>query len=120
MSQIPQSMVKTSEVKGEEMAKHDFTELFARYPSIIQQMPDTFTSHQFILELARREQKLYVEALYDYRDKRRSGKRAPFLIVHGILAQQLSAHPDLIRKERTVNSKDIFRQPNTSVKWKKV
>jgi len=103
------------------MYKHDFGGLFARYPEIIRQMPKTFTSHKFILELARLEQKLYIEALYDYRDKRRSGKRAPFLMVHGILAQQLTKCPKLIRyagKEK--NSTDIFGQPNSCAKWEKV
>ena len=102
------------------MPSHDFTALFEKYPRIIRHMPNTFKSHQFILALARQEQKLYIEALYDYRDKRRSGKRAPFLIVHGRLAQQLGKFPYLIRKVCDENSKDIFGQTNTSVKWEKV
>ena len=100
-------------------SKHDFSELFAKYPNLISQMPDTFTSHQFIQHLAQVEQKLYIEALYDCRDKRRSGKRAPFLIVHGILAQQLLEHPDLIGKVRDVNSRDIFGESNSSSEWRK-
>jgi len=102
------------------MPSHDFTALFEKYPSIIRKMPTAFTSHQFILELARQEQRLYIEALYDNRDMRRSGKRAPFLIVHARLAQELGKFPHLIRKLKTVNSKDIFGQPNSSVKWEKV
>ena len=102
------------------MPSHDFTALFEKYPRIIRHMPNTFKSHQFILELARQEQMLYIEALYDYRDKRRSGKRTPFLIVHGLLAQQLGAYPLLIEKVEVVNSKDIFGQPASSVKWRKV
>lgn len=102
------------------MSEHDFNTLFDKYPVIIRKMPNTFTSHQFILELARKEQKLYIEALYDHRDMRRSGKRAPFLAVHRRLAQELSQFPHLIRKVRTVNSKDIFGQSNTSVRWTKL
>jgi len=102
------------------MPSHDFTALFDKYPGLIRQMPPTFTSHKFILELARREQKLYVEALYDYREKKHRGKRAPFLMVHAVLAQELSAFPHLVRQVRNVNSKDIFGRPNTSAKWKKV
>ena len=103
------------------MPKDDFIALFDRYPAIIERMQKTFTSHQFIVQLARQEQKLYIEALYAYRNKRRRGKRTPFLMVHGILAQQLTKCPKLIRyagKEK--NSTDIFGQPNSCAKWEKV
>jgi len=101
------------------MSEHDFGSLFAKYPGIISRMRNTFTSHQFILKLARQEQKLYIEALYDNRDKRRGRKRAPFLIVHARLAQELGKFPQLIRRVGVEKSEDIFKQSNTSVKWEK-
>ena len=48
--------------------EHDFSELFAQYPAIIEQMPGTFKSHEFILKLAHQNQRLYIEALCSYRD----------------------------------------------------
>jgi hypothetical protein len=44
------------------MTEHDFSQLYEQYPTIIQQMDDTFTSHEFILKLAQQNQTQYVEA----------------------------------------------------------
>jgi hypothetical protein len=78
------------------MAEHDFSAMYAQYPKVIAAMPKTFTSHQFILELARQNQTLYIEALYSYRHHSHRDSPAPFLIVHGLLAQQLLEFPKLI------------------------
>ena len=69
--------------------QHDFSELYAQYPAVIAQMSETFTSHEFILLLAQQHQRLYVEALYDYRDSIHRGEPTPFRVVHGILSQHL-------------------------------
>jgi len=45
------------------MPEHDFSNIYAQYPDIIAQMPEAFTSHQFILELARQNQTINIEAL---------------------------------------------------------
>jgi hypothetical protein len=103
------------------MADHDFSALFAKYPKVISAMADTFTSHQFILELARRYQTLYVEALYSYRHHINRKAPAPFLMVHGRLARQLAEFPKLIRQtHKMVRSRDIFGRDNDCSKWAKV
>lgn len=103
------------------MPEHDFTPLYAQYPSIITQMPQEFTSHQFILALARQHQTLYVEALYSYRHHLHRGVPTPFLIVHGILAQRLAAYPQLIEQVQKLKiSRDIFGQDNSCSEWRKV
>jgi hypothetical protein len=103
------------------MANHDFSTLYSKYPKVIAAMPATFTSHHFILELARRYQTLYVEALYGYRHHINRKAPAPFVIVHGRLASQLSAFPKLVRQtHNNVRSKDIFGQDNGCSKWAKV
>ena len=103
------------------MAVYDFSNLYDGYPSVIEVMPNTFTSHQFILELARQHQTLYVEALYSYRHHAHRGVPAPFLIVHGILAQQLLEFPKLIRQVRKdAPSKNIFGEDDTCSEWTKV
>jgi len=103
------------------MAEHEFSDLYAQYPDIIAQMPEIFTSHQFILELAHQNQTIYIEALYSYRDHPHRGVPAPFLMVHGILAQHLLYYPALIEQVRKdASSKNIFGLENTCSEWIKV
>ncbi len=94
--------------------------LYAVFPEIIDAMPPRFSSHEFILKLAQRHQDLYVEALYHYLSARRSGRPAPFLILHGILAQQLGRHDDVLCKVRDdLPSRDIFGNPAECAQWEK-
>ena len=103
------------------MAKFDFSKLYAQYPTIIAQMGGHFTSHEFILELARQNQVAYIEALHAYRRNLRKGKPAPFMIVHGILARRLASYPRLIMEVNPgVPSRDIFGQDNAASLWRKV
>ena len=103
------------------MPEYDFSKLYEQYPSVIAQMPKEFTSHKFILELARMNQTLYIEALYHYRHTRYKDKPAPFMNVHGSLAKALTRFPELIEKiSDSVVSEDIFRVSNNCSKWRKV
>jgi len=102
------------------MSKYDFSNLYAQYPDIIAQMPGIFTSHQFIIELARQNQTLYIEALYSYRNHVHRGVQAPFLMVHGILAQHLLNYSGLIKQVRKdASSKNIFGQDDSCSEWRK-
>ena len=103
------------------MTEHDFSQLYEQYPTIIQQMEETFTSHKFILKLAQQNQTQYVEALYTYRDNEHRGTPAPFRVVHMILAQHLNSLPAFVIKIRdNAPSKDIFRRDNQCAEWRKV
>ena len=103
------------------MAKFDFSRLYDQYPAIISQMDQHFTSHEFILELARRNQVAYIEALHSYRRILREGKPAPFMIVHGILARHLASYSRLIKEVNPgVPSVDIFGQESEAALWRKV
>lgn len=95
---------------------HDFAPLLQQYPSVIAALPETFTSHQFILALAWRHQALYVAALCAYRD----ADQGPFRVVHGILANRLNTFPALVENTgSTVSSPDIFGNPGDAVQWRK-
>jgi fructose-1,6-bisphosphatase len=105
------------------MTQHDFSDLLDHYPEIIDQMDNVFTSHQFFLALAQRYQKLYIEALYAYRDSEHRGGAAPFRTVHGILAQYLNDYPHLVTRDppnEDVASKNIFGRPDTCAQWCKL
>lgn len=102
------------------MAEHDFGPLFAHYPEIIEQMDDTFKSHEFILQLARQYQALYITALYAYIDLPNSRHPTPFKTVHGILAKHLNAYPKLVTNTGEVESFDIFTNDNRCARWQKV
>ncbi len=98
------------------MALHDLQALYSHYPEIIAQiLSDEFSSHEFILRLAQQHQVDYVEALHSYR----SGE--PFRQVHAILSAQLQRHPDLVTQiEDAVGSPNIFGEPQTCARWRKV
>jgi len=102
------------------MSEHDFTSLFDAYPSIIESMDNTFTSHEFIRRLAQENQIAYIEALHVYCDRERDGTSTPFQMVHGILAQHLQTLPNLVTKIGDTNSTDIFGQSNSCAEWQKV
>ena len=97
------------------MSRFDFTPLYDSYPSIIARMPDRFTSHDFILRLAQRNQAAYIEALHAYRLD-----ADPFQVVHGILSKRLHEHTNLVRHEGEVDSTDIFGQSNRCASWSRV
>jgi hypothetical protein len=96
------------------MPRHDFTALFDVYPVVIAEMPAVFTSHDFILKIARQYQKLYIDALYTYRDR-----PAPFMTVHSILAKGLSYRPDLVEPLGRVASKHLLGLPSQCEQWRK-
>ena len=99
-------------------AKHDFTDLLARYPEVIAQMKPAFTSHQFILRLAEQYQHDYVAALTTY-----IGRRGPFKIVHKQLSTYLRRFPKLVVYDGRASSqetRDIFGHAQACAKWKKL
>lgn len=100
------------------MSSYDFRELYDRYPATIAMMPPTFTSHQFIRKLAQQHQRLYIEALYSYRN---TEHETPFMTVHGILAKRLTQLPELVTLiRRDALSKDIFGETNECAEWERV
>lgn len=97
------------------MTLHNFGPLSQQYPAVIQQMPDVFNAHQFILEFARQNQALYVEALYTYRNGN------PFQAVHKQLTEMLKDFPHLVvRHGDDPNSHDIWTNSNGCSRWRKI
>lgn len=102
------------------MSNHDFGPLTAQYPGAIASLPPEFRAHEFILRLAQQNQRLYVEALYAYKDNPPEGTPTPFLIVHRILAKRLRDFPHLVEFHGDGPSKDIFGNDSDCSRWKKL
>jgi len=93
-----------------------YEELLAFYPEIIDQMPNRFNSHEFILKLAHQHQGPYVRVLAHYSDS-----DTPFAIVHGRLAKLLAERfSHLVRYVGDEPSRDIFGHVNEVALWIKV
>jgi len=103
------------------MSIHDFAPLHEQYPAVIDQMPQEFTSHEFILRLAQQYQRLYVDALHSYRDTTRLGTPAPFMNVHRELSKGLRSFPELVTHiADDAPSTDIFDMSQSCARWRKV
>jgi len=97
------------------MSQHDFAALAEQYPEIINQMPVFFTAHQFILELARQNQREYIEALYTYREGN------PFQSVHQQLAALLNRFLQLVERHGDEqNSRDIWTNEQGCSRWRRL
>lgn len=89
--------------------------LFSQYPTIIGLMPENFTSHQFILALAQRNQADYVAALAGH-----TAGGAPFRAVHNQLSHALHNYPSLVEHTGTAPSDDIFLNPGECATWRRI
>jgi len=98
------------------MSASKFEALEDVYPQVIEQMKNEFDSHDFILNLAHRYQKLYVQALIEYADKNQ-----PFQSVHKEIAKRLKKFPQLVSNTgQKRNSENIFRVNSRAEIWRKV
>jgi hypothetical protein len=97
------------------MAKAAYEALEEIYPRILKLMDDEFDSHQFILKLAQKYQKLYVQALYEHRDQNR-----PFHKVHMAIGKRLKKRADLVKHIGNQPSQNIFGEESKVAVWRKV
>ncbi len=85
------------------------------FPKIVRLMQERFDSHDFILELAHKYQKLYIQALYEQKDKKK-----PFETVHKAIGKRLKKRVDLVQHVRDRSSRNIFGLDNEVAFWHKV
>ena len=97
------------------MSKDALQDLEDVFPKIVRLMPDKFDSHEFILALARKYQKLYAEALFTSKEE-----RLPFNRVHRAIGKRLKRHKDLVEQIDTRTSKNIFGFESKVALWRKV
>ncbi len=98
------------------MSKEGFERLEELFPRIVKLMPkDEFDSHDFILTLAQKHQKLYVQLLHVYKDNNQ-----PFQSVHKEIPKRLKKRVDLVKHIGKHSSKNIFGLENNCAVWRKV
>jgi hypothetical protein len=98
------------------MTKDAFESLEDLFPRIVKMIPkDKFDSHDFILKLAQKDQKLYVQLLYVYKDNNQ-----PFQSVHKEIAKRLKKRLELVEHIGDRSSKNIFGLENKVAVWRKV
>ena len=85
------------------------------FPKIVRLMPERFDSHDFILELAHKYQKLHIQALYEQKDKKK-----PFETVHKAIGKRLKKRVDLVQHVRDRSSRNIFGLDSEVAFWHKV
>ena len=94
---------------------HNFAALKLQYPAVISQMNPVFNAHEFILELARQNQTLYVDALYSYKGGN------PFQTVHYLLANFLNDFDKLVERHGDdPDSPDIWTKHKGCSRWRKI
>ncbi|MBK9602107.1 MAG: hypothetical protein IPO36_09730 [Anaerolineales bacterium] len=97
------------------MLKDALKDLEDVFPKIVKLMPDEFNSHDFILALARKYQKLYVQALFANKEE-----NLPFNRTHMAIGKRLKRHKDLVKQIDYKPSPNIFGQENKVAVWQKV
>ena len=97
------------------MSKDAFEELEKKYDEIVDMMPSRFNSHAFILKIAQKYQRLYVQALIVY-----AKNDQPFQSVHKEIAKRLKKRDDLVKHIDDKPSKNIFGLVNNAAVWRKV
>lgn len=97
------------------MSKDALKDLEDVFPKIVRLMPDEFDSHDFILVLARKHQKLYVQALFT-----RKNENLPFNRTHMAIGKRLKRHKDLVEQVGNKYSKNIFGLESKVAVWRKV
>ncbi len=94
---------------------HNYNQLDADYAAVIALMPMIFTSHEFILRLAQRNQPEYIAALNAY-----ASGTAPFRTLHAELSKRLYNYGQLVRHLGEVPSPDIFVDPSRCAQWERI
>src|SRR5688572_14838189 len=98
------------------MAANAFEMLETLFLKIVKSIDkDKFDSHDFILKLAQKNQRLYVQLLFVYKDNNQ-----PFQSVHKEIAKRLKKHTDLVEHIDNHSSKNIFGLKNKVAVWRKV
>lgn len=92
-------------------------ELHSSIDAVINTMPDTFNTHEFILAFAQANQHIYIQALNQHINALR-----PFAELHGKIGTMLKNDfsERLSAQGKKTDSHDIFGNKGEAVIWKKI
>ena len=94
----------------------DLSSLYVEYDPVLDEMPDVFSSHEFINRLMHKNQRAFVEALYEYREG-----DEPFRKLHAQLSQKLHDHEGTVAVTYVGhrNSPTVFGEMQGCAFWQK-
>lgn len=91
-------------------------ELHSSIDAVINTMPDTFNTHEFILAFAQANQQLYIQALHNYIDSSR-----PFNALHQQIGKTLKQEfSECLTHIDDQPSADIFGHNSICAVWQKI
>jgi hypothetical protein len=89
--------------------------LFGAIPSIVNSLPNSFTSHELILALAQKNQHAYIEALHEHLNADR-----PFQTLHSKIGKHLRQATHIVRYVSQEKDANIFGIDSDNALWEKV
>jgi hypothetical protein len=91
-------------------------QLLALVPKEIKSLPKTFSTHEFIIQLAQNNQQSYIKALNE-----KITSSTPFMVLHGAIGKYLAQQTDLIKEidDKYVDA-DIFGNKSANNRWERI
>jgi hypothetical protein len=85
------------------------------FEQVLDHMPDSFDSHDFIFEMMRRFPREYTLSLYEYRRS-----KDPIQTLHQMIGRKLVGFSDRIRTDQKKSSQNVRGLPSENLHWAKV
>ena len=85
------------------------------FEQVLDHMPDSFDSHDFIFEMMRRFPREYTSSLYECRRS-----KDPIQTLHAKIGRKLLEFSDVIRKVDRKSSRNVRGLPSGNQHWEKI
>ena len=85
------------------------------FEQVLDHMPDSFDSHDFIFEMMRRFPREYTLSLYEYRRS-----KDPIQTLHQMIGRKLVGFSDRIRTDQKKSSQNVRGLPSENLRWAKI
>lgn len=85
------------------------------FEQVLDHMPDSFDSHDFIFEMMRRFPREYTLSLYEYRRS-----KDPIQTLHQMIGRKLVGFSDRIRTDQRKSSQNVRGLPSENLHWAKI